>query len=73
MYLEFEESNVTKHDLPADDVLRQAAPAMDTVSGAQVLVPTYLTDSVSGSLPKALCPQPLLEIRSSMNAAYHPF
>lgn len=73
MYLEFEGSSATKHDLPAGDVLRQAAHATDMVSGAQVLVLVYLTDFVHGSIPKTLTLflQSLLEIRSTMNAA-HP-
>jgi hypothetical protein len=70
---EFEGSNVTRHDPPVGDVLRQVAHAMDTVSGAQAQVLACLTDSVSGKLPKALILKPLLEIRWNMNAARPPF
>lgn len=52
MYLESEGSNATKHDLPAGSVLRQAGPAMVTVSGAQVVVLVHLKDIMNGNIPK---------------------
>lgn len=60
-----------KHDLPVGNVLRQAAHAMDMVSGAYILVLGYLKDFVSDRLPKTIISLlQLLQIRPTLNAAH---